>query len=327
MAILTREEIIRQAQDLTGNTSNDMKSKMQRHINVLYERISKVAVPTMLIKQKTFQLTASARQKSLGSDVLDILVIRDTTNNRDIKESTLEREEKAGVDTTNDTGDPFQYDDLGEHFVNLEVGTAGTATLVSSDATDASPNIVRITGLVSSVEVSEDMIVDGTSTVTSTNTWDADQKLIINTGTNNNTIKSLVGYITVSRSDVLSIILPNNTATIYRWISLLSIPDSGASSNVYRLTYLKRPTPFNNDNDIPVYDCSKALITGLIAFGVAEDGDDALAAQVFNPRFESLVVEVMAHFKKKPNLTEQFAPEPLGPGRNSLNSRIGGVYT
>lgn len=324
--IQTREHIIDQAQDIIGNTSDLLEAKLESRIKILYDRITKIAVPTMLIKQTTFSPTASTRELSLGSDVLNILTIYDTTNTFPLAETSLEREEQAGVNTTDDTGDPTRYQDIGEHFVNLEVPSAGTMSIVSSASSgDASPNIVRIQGLSSSVMVSEDIVVTNDTPAVGSVSWDADQKLIINTGTNDSTAKSLAGIITCTRGSVVAKISPNDYASIYRWVSFFPIPDTNASSNTYRLTYLQRPLPFINNNDVPIFDCTDALINGLVAYGLAEDGQDN-ASIIWEQKFNQAVVEIIDHFTKKPNKIDQFRPDGISAA-GSLDARIGGSYT
>ena len=324
--IQTREHIIDQAQDIIGNTSSLLEAKLESHIKHLYERIAKIAVPTMLIKKKDFTVTASAQEKSLGSDVLGILTIYDTTNGYALTETDRERDELNGIDTTNDTGHPVKYADIGEHFVDLEVAAAGTMSIASSNnVVDITPNIVRIQGLSSSVMVAENITVTGTTAATGSISWDANQKLIINTGTSNSTAKTLAGIITCTRGVVVAKIAPNDYASLYRWISFMPIPHTAAASNTYRLLYLQRPLPLINDNDVPVFDCSDALINGLVAYGMTEDGQDDLA-QLWDQKFNQSVSELIAHHTKKSNKVEQFMPGGVSSGSN-LDSRISGSYT
>lgn len=322
--IETKETIINQAQDMCGNTSQDIETKLEDHINILYDRICKVAVPSMLIKQKTFTLTANKREKSLGGDVLDILTVYDTTNGYKLHEKSLERIEQEGVDTTLDTGDPYYYMDIGEHFVDLENSSSGVINVTSSSAADITPHILRIRGLSGGVMVTENLTINGVASVGGAISWDANQKLVISVGTNDNSYRNISGVLTVTRgSETLSIISQNATATLYRWVSLYPIPDSGAASNSYRLTYVQRPYRLANDNDVPIFDCTDALINGLVAYALREDGDEQ-GSQIFDAKFSMAVAELKAHYRKKANLLEQFCPDTTSC--NSWQDRIGETY-
>lgn len=327
MPIDTRQSIIARAQDTLLNTSTDLKNKMKIWINERYERIIDVAAPHMFVRQKTLTAVASTRELSIGSDVLRILTIYDTTNERNIKECSLTRIEERGLDVSDDTGDPNEYARLGEFSVSAELGSASTIQVTSSSASDITPHILRVTGLSSGIEISDDIIITGTSAATGAVTFDANQKLKLAVGTNNGSTKSMVGTLTVTDgSNTLSTIPKNLVAPEFVWISWKPVPDSDASQPSYRMTYLKRPLPFDDDNDTPEFDCTQALVVGLIADGLLEDGQDQ-EGLIWEDKFSARVGEIISNYNNNPNYIEQFSPDPAGFPLGNAESRIGGVYT
>jgi len=164
--------------------------------------------------------------------------------------------------------------------------------------------------LVSGVEMSEDVVLTGTTAVQSSNTYDASQKLRINTGTNNKVRKSIAGVVTASgatSATVFSKISPAEYAPQYRWIRVNPMPKSTGTQPTWLIWYSKRIQPLVNDNDVPIIDVCNALVQGIYAEGLREDGQ-INEANLADQLFASYVSEKQLA-DVGPNIVEQFIPE------------------
>ena len=96
------------------------------------------------------------------------LNIDDPNNDRSIDEITSRDYDKSFPGNT-DTGDPFNYYNMGKFGVQYQPTADGTITIVSSSTSDVTNFFVTITGFdASDVFVREKLTVNGTTNVTST---------------------------------------------------------------------------------------------------------------------------------------------------------------
>ena len=207
--LITFRDILRRAGARLSNTgtgtseANDLYPKMKDWANERYERIYDNFPWRASLEDTTLTIVASQRPYALERDIGKIWVVYDQTNGILIKESELQTHFRYRAEDLDQTGnvqvdDPKRYYPIGDYTVKNEIGSsAEKVDIVSTSTADLTPNVVQIAGLVSSVEVTEEIILTGQTTATSTNTYDANQKLRISVGTNDEARKSVAGVITV----------------------------------------------------------------------------------------------------------------------------------
>lgn len=320
--LTTFREMQRRVQQRIQNDSssvsdsiNDLLPKLKVWTNERYERIFEAKPWRQLIKKSTLSIVASQTDYVLPRDYGRIISIFDQTNGLPIQESSVQehiRFRAAVLDVTGDvqTGDPKDYFKIGEYTVKAEIGnSAEKVALVSSSSADVSPLVVHIVGLVSTVEVSEDVVVTGTSSVQSTNTYDANQKLQITIGTNDGTEPELSGVITASgatSSTVFAQISKFDIGTPYTWIRVSPTPKATGTQPTWDTWYRRRFRRLISDNDVPIFDCCTAIIQGVYSDALREDGQESAADSADN-KFVGLVEELWANENTGDRL-EQFIP-------------------
>lgn len=315
-------EILRRAGARLSNTStstsesNDLYPKLKDWCQEIYERIYWSFPWDAALEDNTLTIVASQLTYILDRDIGKIWTIFDEANARVIKEGDVQGHDRFNAIDHDQTGnvtvqDPLRYYKIGKKTVKSEIGSsAEKIDIVSTSALDLTPNVVHVAGLVSGIELSEDIILNGTSSVSSSNTYDANQKLRINTGTNDETRKTIVGAITVdgnTSETVFSKISPSEFAPEYIWIRVSPKPKSSGTQPTWRIWYTKRQQFLIADNDIPIIDIGLALIEGIEAKGLREDGQEA-AAVAGDARMVALVQEKM-DADVGPNRIEAFVPQ------------------
>ena len=319
--ILTFREILRRAGARLSNTStsttnaNDIYPKLKDWCNERYERVYETYPWRNALEDTSLDIVASQVEYVMDRDVGKMWVVYDQTNGKLIKENELESHFRFRAPNMDQTGnkyttDPNSYYPTGMFTVKAEIGgTAEKLTVVSSSALDVTPNVVQITGLVDGVTLSEEVVITGTSDADSSNTYDANQKVRIAVGTSNATRKTVVGIITVdgkTSSTVFAKIAPSEHAPMYRWINASPTPKSSGTQPTWLIWYSKRIQLLVNDNDVPIIDIGNALVQGIVADGLREEGLDN-QANVAEQMFASLVAEKKLA-DTGPNLVEQFIP-------------------
>ena len=320
-------EILRRAGARLSNTgtstsnANDLYPKLKDWCNERYERVYETYPWRASLSDITLQIVASQKDYGLDRDIQKIWAVFDQTNGRIVTERDVQTHTRffaEDLDTTGNVqvGDPRRYFFIGDFTVKNAIGSsAEKLDVVSSSTLDLTPNVVAITGLVSSVELTETIILTGTTTATSTNTFDASQKLRVVVGTNDETRKSVVGAITVdgnTSSDVFSKVSPKEHAPIYKWIRTSVTPKATGTQPVWLIWYSKRIQLLVDDNDIPIIDIANALVQGIYADGLREDGQEQ-EAQLAEQKFEGMVNEKRLA-DTGPNLLEQFVPQSADSG-------------
>ena len=298
---------------VTTDLINNFLPKCKVWLNDAYERIVR-SKPWEEIGGRKFslQIIASQAEYALNRDVWQVDKIFDKTNGRWIAKSSRDQyviDRAPSLDTVSNvlTGDPTVYFPIGYYTSKNSISSAEKVTAVSSSASDTSPITVQIRGLVSSVEIQETIVLNGTTTVNSVNTYDASQKLAIHIGSNDGSQSALTGIVTVSgvtSSTVYSKIAPRSQATEYQWIQVSTVPSATGTQPIWDVWYKRNYPKMVNDSDMPLFDCSMAIVQGAYTIALEEDGQDS---QLADSKFVALVEELWAS-RNNPNDTESFQP-------------------
>ena len=336
--VITFREILRRAGARLSNTSvstsndNDIYPKLKDWCNERYERVYETFPWRTCLEDTTLTIVASQKEYVLDRDVGKIWTVYDQTNGRAVPEGSLEshyRFRAPNMDQTNNiyTGDPTGFYPTGVFTVKAEIGDTGEKIdVVSSSTLDLTPNVVQVTGLVDGVRLSEEIVLTGQTGASSSNTYDASQKVSIVVGTNDGTRKSVVGIVTVdgnTSGTVFAKIAPSESAPMYKWINVSPTPKSSGTQPTWLVWYSKRIQPLVNDNDVPIIDIANALVHGIVADGLREDGQDN-QANAAEQMFANLVSEKQLA-DTGPNVIEQFVPsESSIVGSSDFGRSLGG---
>lgn len=333
----TLKRICVRAQAMVQNTStstsnaNDILPKVKDWVRTRYDRILRSFPWGELTRTYNLSVTASTRDYSLRYDLEQIIKIWDTTNGTELIEKSIQdhiRFTAINLEVSGNvqTGSPETYVDIGSKSVSALLSTADQVQVLSTSVSDVTPKIIRITGEVSGMLVSENLTLNGTSAVTSTNTYDSGSELIVSAGTSDGTLSDLSGVVTVREQDTTSNVLaklaPNERAPFYKWIRLSPTPAKAITAQIW---YKRRWMPLRDDNDVPLIPCANEIVEGVIADALWEDGQEA-AAQAKETKFTNSVTELW--YSRRPrNLITQAVPDNDDTIRSGRIFYNGPTYT
>lgn len=202
-------------------------------------------------QRRTFTLTTVAAISKYGMPlyVKRVLNIEDATNDQQIYDFSA-REFDTSYPGDSTTGSPHKAFPLGVYGVQKQPSSASRLTLVSSSSSDATNFFVRVTGYVSSVLTTELVTLTGTSSVQTTNTFDANGiERLVRTETDGYTI---TGNVTVTDgSETLAVIPVWWNSPSYLWYGFYPIPTAALS---YTVRALMRRPDLVKDEDWPEID-------------------------------------------------------------------------
>jgi hypothetical protein len=322
--LLNFREIQRQVQAKIQNTgtsvanANDLLPKIKDWINDRYARIYRSFFFEEIIESYDLTLTASTISYVFNRDVEpgNILTIFDKTNAIAITEDTIKNHVRFEAEQLDKVGNiivdtPKRYRLTGVHTVKSAIaGVAEKVNIVSTNnSTDISPNVVRIEGLVSGVRIGENIVITGSTTATSTNTYDASQKLTISVGTSDGTAKTISGKITASgntSTTVFSEISPDEYAHKYQWFNISPQPKATGTQPTWEIWYKRAFRRLDQDTDIPMFDCCIELVQGAFADALREDGLEEQASNA-EVTLVNMIKELQATRTSR-NIIDQFRP-------------------
>jgi hypothetical protein len=202
--------------------------------------------------REDYSFTLTSQDQVLPDDFGKAVRVWDSTNANEITKTTIEDEVSNDLSNIAATGAAYRYTIL-ERPVRMQPTADATLSLVSSSASDTTQT-VRIRGLSSGVEVTEAVVLTGTTPAVSTNTYDAGG--IMKFSKNGAT----VGKVTItSGTETIAIIPPAAVDYMVKIARFYQTPASGITVN---MPYIRRPIPMSEDYDTPVIDCSDVLELG-----------------------------------------------------------------
>lgn len=307
------------------SNANDLLPKVKDFCRTRYDRILRSFPWTELTRSYNLSVSASTRDYALRYDLESIIKMWDATHGQEIVEQSIQDnirfvapiEEVAG---NIQTGQVDTYTDIGSKSVSALLSTADKVQVLSTSASDISPMVIRLTGEVSGMPVSESITLTGTTAVDSTNTFDASAELVVSAGTSDGTLQDLVGVVTVrektTSSNVLAKLAPNERAPLYKWVRLSPTPSTAFTSTIW---YKKRWMPLVNDNDVPIIPCANEIIEGILADCLWEDGQENAAVAQEN-KFTKSVTELWFSRRSR-NLITQIVPDGGEAAYSSVHDR------
>ena len=207
--------------------------------------------PWSSLKRKTtFSTVASQEDYRLDDEVDRILILRQRTPPR-VLIYVPDRDFYRYIPNPEDrgTGEPMYYRQWEETSFTTSLAADDTIQVLSDNTADTSSFSVRIVGRnTSGVVISETLTLNGTTAVTSTNTFDSASLMRVSKSA------ATTGVITVRRTTGATTLLqlaPGDVTTRSKIISLYPIPSSVIT--IY-LEYLEKLQLLSADSDVPQFD-------------------------------------------------------------------------
>ncbi len=319
--IQVRAMAILQNTSTSTTNPNDLLPKVKDWCRTRYDRILRSFPWDELNRSYNLSVLSGTRDYSLRYDLEQIIKMWDTTHGQEITAYSIQdhiRFNAVALEVTGNvqTGNPDQYIDIGSKSCSALLSIADQVQVLSTSASDVSPAIIRITGEVSGMPVSESLTLTGVTAVTSSNTFDSGAELQITQGSSSSTLTDLAGIVTVrektTTTNVLAKLSPSERAPYYKWIRFSTMPASAFTAQVW---YKKRWMPLVNDNDAPLIPCANEIVEGVVSDALLEDGQINEAA-LQEQKFAKSVTELW--FSRRPrNLITQIVPDGGEPQTRS----------
>lgn len=221
------------------------------------------------------------------------------------------------------TGTPENYWRVGQYGVALQPSTAaGVISFTSSSATDATTTYVTITGYLNGNLVREKKATNGTSSVSTTQTFDTIER-VVKTADDG---VSWVGVVTVTdaASNKLAEIPTWITSPSYQWVQFDPIPDADIS---YILTAQAYKPDLVNDEDWPEFDDQ---YHDLLTMGAASEVLSAFGkgemARTYEGMYRDRLKEFRSYVDPSPGLIQTAADVQSGSGVVPRRPWIAGVH-
>ena len=232
----------------------------------------------------------------------------DSVNYRSINEITS-RQYQTSYPGQTDTGDPFNYYNLGNFGVKVQPTGDGVITVVSDSTSDATTTFVTITGFSpADLLVREKLTLNGTTAVTGGQSFKSIERVVKST----TGVVVFAGNITITdvNSTTLSVIPVWVDSPEYVWVEFYPTPDTARrytfSAAAFKPDLLK-------DEDWPDVN---TYFQDLILWGAGQIvlpsfGKDQTAL-MFKSLYDERIKEYLSGVKKDPNMTQTFADVQMG---------------
>lgn len=290
--------------DFTETEDNALLPKVKDWINERYKQIMRFRPWQEVLFSQTLEVKDGVTEYCLNRNTSIIWSVLDATNEQEIKEINVSEYTREYEDLAIT---PTKYYKIGTKSVEAKLAQAEKVSVVSTSSLDVSPVVVRVVGLVSGVEIGEDIIVTGTTAAQSSNTYDTNQYLTISVGTNDGSETAQVGVITVTgvtSTTVISKIAPGEVSPEYEWIATLEEPSIDVDWTIWANRKAKK---LISDNDVPIIDCCDEIVYGTYADALREDGQED-AANMADMKFNQLTMSLWASKNINRNRFIQMTP-------------------
>jgi len=317
--IQVRAQAAVQNTSTSTSNANDILPKVKDWCRTRYDRILRAFPWGELLRSYNLSVTANTRDYALRYNLESIIKMYDSTNNKEITEVDIRDQIRFDEHEASSSGTPDKYIDIGIKACSALLSTADQIQVLSTSVSDITPMVVRITGEVSGMPISESIVLQGTTPVSSSNTYDSGAELTITVGTSSGVLQDLAGVVTVrektTTSNVIAKLAPNERAPYFKWIRFDRIPSAALTAQIW---YKRKWAPLVNDLDAPIIPCANEIIEGIIADALWEDGQEA-AASAQEGKFGNSVKELWIARRSR-NLITQIVPDQGEPQYNSVRN-------
>ena len=258
------------------------------------------------LRQKTsFDTVASTTDYLMPRDVDRIALLRQETT--PIKLRQVADREFYRLDAKRDeTGNPKIYRLWAQSGVSTKLAVADTIDVVSSSGSDSGDDDLEITvkGFVDGIQRVETYTLNGTTAVTGSLTFDADDILVSKT-------KNTTGTITITENSggtTLVVMAPEDRNPLFKVVSLYPIPSSAITME---LEYYTRIRELFNDSDVPQFDRKwhHVVVKGVLAKlfqHLGKEAEKQSAVAMYRSATRSMVASDMSVDDFIPRLRRHF---------------------
>ena len=278
------------------DTSSAFDTILGRYVNERYFRILRSINWEVINSVYSFPTVAGTQIYTLPEDFGKELYALDTTNGTELASDSFGNLVRAYPDDLTSSGTVKQFVIYGDA-VKVQPTSAGTVTVVSSDASDTTQKVL-IRGEVSNYETTEQLTLNGTTNVTGTLSFSR----IKGISKDGNT----TGKITVTcNSQTMAILPPKVNESRYKLIFLHYNPSTVIT---IKMPYIIKPLPLVENNDYPVVDIADLIEIGARADAWRYKRQFAKATDL-EVLFERELQRFIWDKENKPNEIYQFMPQ------------------
>jgi len=297
---MTFNEIVGDVLSLCSQSEGgDFETMAKAGVNRAYRRALSRVDQDHQFREFSLSTVASTSKYGMPLYVKRVMNIENAAQRRRIFDISSKEFDVKHPGTTAE-GEPLSGYILGRFGVQVQPAAASTVSVVSDNSGDAGDAYrLRTTGFSSSQLQTEQITVNGTSAVASSNSYDINgiERLVKEvSGTS-----SFTGTLTVkdSSANVLATIPPSWTSPTYLWMELYPIPDAVYSLTVRAVMY--KPDLIN-DGDWPEVDedYHNALVWGAAAELLPMVGKSTMGRQMM-AQWENSLKEIQATQGRRPN--------------------------
>ena len=318
-----QQEIARRGSvDLSGEAQDLIRTA----INNSYKRV--LAETFQDLRQRTYTVATTASRATVGLplEVRTVLDVQDTSNRTSLSEMTAEEFDKLDPGRT-ETGTPLRYFNIGRFGIIRPLAATGVVSCASTSASDNENLFVRVTGYdANGVRTSENITLNGTSTVNSTTSYDPDEARGVERLTKYaRGGASFAGSVVckAASGNVIARIPSSYNSVDFTWIEFDQIPSAVLS---YKVRAMSTKPELENDNDWPEFDEQYHDILTLLAAGECLP---LFGKQTVGAQYLAMGNERLQEFKDgldvKPNITHIMDNVQMGAARGRLGQPIAGI--
>jgi len=279
------------------DTSSSMLSLIGTYINNRYFQILRAINWQNIRTDYQLTTTAGTQDYVLPDDFGKEIYVHDSTNNRELSRVELQdlvRNYPSGLTSTGTVYRYVIYDDT----VQNQPASASTLSIVSSSASDTSQTVL-VRGISSNVEITEEVTLSGTTSVTTSNSFSRVKAISKSANT--------AGKVTITAgSTTIAVLAPKVLESRYKKIKFHYVPNQALTISI---PYIIKPLPMVEDEDYPIID-----IADLIEMGAKADAlrykKQYTKAQVYEALFTKGLAEYIWDMENQPNRVPLFQPEP-----------------
>lgn len=312
------KQIYTQVSQHVQDTGSGRQTRIKDSINRKYQELADGFDWPDLYRIELAEVTVTAGESTIMMPAhVDIVKKIILDSNKDLLlASTPSMFFKRNFDILDNSSNPFQFTIIGTSPFKRPITTAETLVFVSSDAADTTP-IVQVWGLVNGEEINESITMNGTTNVTSSNTFSRVTRIGTDTSVEDS---SRAGNITVTgttSSTEYAVIKAHEFDSRYQ---VLRLQDGASAGTTLSVFYKKKVQRLINDGD------SLEIPVGLILFELAvmdilDSQGKSAQAREHERKAERLKLEMLSrHFMQTEAV---FQSSPLGPGTGTDISRFG----
>jgi len=277
------------------DTTTSMKSLIGNYINRRYFQILRAINWQNVRDDYSFNTTSGTQDYVLPDDFGKEMYVLESTNGRELSRVDMQDLVRQYPNSISSTGTVYRYVILDDAVEN-QPSSASTITVVSSSSSDTSQKVL-IRGISGSVEITEELSLNGTTNVTSTNSFSRIKAISKDADT--------VGKITViAGSTTIAVLAPKVLESRYKKVRLHYVP---TQTLTIKMPYIIKPLPMIEDSDYPIID-----IADLIEIGAMADAwrykKQFAKANSYEILFQSQLADYVWDKENQPNEVTQFKP-------------------